>query len=132
MMRSRLLFIDWMKSLGILVIVYGHVAAATVDHLFPPIYPKQFGVALFLFALGFSLAHEERSSAQVLFNRLFNIYLFGLAFAVIMSAVAYVQLGRLSLSNYLPFVLGANVLFDNFPANPTTWFIGTYIHMLLL
>src|SRR5262249_39688257 len=26
----------------------------------------------------------------------------------------------------------ANVVFDNFPANPTTWYIGTYIHLLIL
>jgi hypothetical protein len=38
----------------------------------------------------------------------------------------------LQLSNYLPFVVGANVLVNAFPANPTTWYIGTYIHLLLL
>jgi len=35
-------------------------------------------------------------------------------------------------SNYLPFAAGANVVFNNFPANPTTWYLGTYIHALLL
>ena len=31
----------------------------------------------------------------------------------------------------MPFVLGVNVFFNYFPANPTTWYIGTYLHILL-
>jgi hypothetical protein len=89
-------------------------------------------VAFFLFVLGFSLAREKRPARQVLFNRLFDIYLFGFTFALLMSPAAYVQTGRLAASNYLPFLLGSNVVFDNFPSNPTTWFIGTYLHALLL
>jgi hypothetical protein len=51
--------------------------------------------------------------------------------------------GGLQPTNYLPFLLGANVLINfvpgmdprllnSFPANPTTWYIGTYIHVLLV
>jgi hypothetical protein len=36
------------------------------------------------------------------------------------------------LSNYAPLAGGANVVFDFFPANPTTWFVGTYIHVIVL
>jgi fucose 4-O-acetylase-like acetyltransferase len=121
-----------MKCLGILLIVLGHVAARWLEPLTPPIYPKQLGVAFFLFASGFSLAREQRPTRQVLFNRLFELFLFGVPFALLMSAVTYAESSRMALSNYLPFALGANVLVDNFPSNPTTWFIGTYIHILLI
>ena len=56
------------------VIVYGHVAHATTVPLTPPIYLKQFGVAFFLFATGFTLARERRSRASAVFNRLFQVY----------------------------------------------------------
>jgi peptidoglycan/LPS O-acetylase OafA/YrhL len=125
-------FIDWMKAIGIILIVVGHVASRLVDWLAPPIYPKQLGVAFFLFAAGFSLAGERRPSWSVVFNRLFEVYLFGLALAVLMSAVVYLQRGDVNESNYLPFLLGINVLFNFFPANPTTWYIGTYLHILLV
>jgi len=131
MSKQRLHFIDWMKCLGMALIVFGHVSVST-DRLAPPIYPKQLGVAFFMFVTGFSLALETRPRREVLFNRLFEIYLFGIAFALFLSVVNYVLISRLTLSNYLPFLLGSNVVFNNFPANPTTWYIGTYIHVLLL
>jgi peptidoglycan/LPS O-acetylase OafA/YrhL len=130
--RVYLPFIDWMKCTGITLIVVGHVAAAPFNHLTPPIFPKQLGVAFFMFVMGFSLSRETRRPLEVLFNRLFEIYLFGIAIAVLMSAIMLATKGTPNLSNYLPFVLGVNVLFDNFPANPTTWYIGTYLHMLVL
>jgi Acyltransferase family len=45
-----------------------------------------------------------------------------------------VTAGRLDLSNYLPFLAGANVLMlqNAFPVNPTTWYIATYVHVVLL
>jgi fucose 4-O-acetylase-like acetyltransferase len=132
MAREYFPFIDWMKAAGIFLIVFGHVAGAPINFLVPPIYPKQLGVAFFLFVMGFSLAREARPGWQVLFNRLFEIYLFGIGIAVLMSAIMYAARGTLNLSNYLPFFLGANVLFNNFPANPTTWYIGTYLHVLVL
>jgi fucose 4-O-acetylase-like acetyltransferase len=132
MTRTRLAFIDWMKCLGILLIVYGHVAGGSINHLAPPIYPKQLGVAFFLFVLGYSLARDTRPVAAVLFNRLFEIYLYGLAFALLLSVTRLFRDGGLDASNYLPFALGYNVFLNRFPANPTTWFIGTYFHALLL
>ncbi len=132
MTRSRLPFIDWMKFLGISLIVYGHVAGTSIDWLTAPIYAKQLGVAFFLFVAGFSLAREQRPVRRVLFNRLFDVFLFGISCALLMSAITYLRTSRLSLSNYLPFLLGVNVLFNNFPANPTTWFSGTYLHLLLI
>lgn len=125
-------FVDWMKAIGLMLIVYGHVAHASAVWIAPPIYLKQFGVAFFVFASGFTLARETRPVWQVVYQRLFEVGLFGVACASIISVTGEVTHHGLQLSNYLPFVLGANVLVNAFPANPTTWYIGTYIHLLLL
>ncbi len=124
--------LDWMKASGISLIVYGHVAHATTIGWVPPIYVKQFGVAFFLFAAAFTLARERRAPMDVLISRLVPVYLFGLATALGLSGAGLVAGSGLSPSNYLPFLAGANVPFNNFPANPTTWYLGTYIHALLL
>src|SRR5580765_739839 len=125
-------FVDWMKALGMTVIVYGHVAHATTVPLTPPIYLKQFGVAFFLFVAGFTLARERRSAGEVVFNRLFQVYLFGLSLAVLLTILNVVWGGHGVPSNYLPFAAGLNVVVNNFPANPTTWYLGTYVHVLLI
>ena len=125
-------FIEWMKALGMSVIVYGHVAHGTTEPLTPPIYLKQFGVAFFLFAAGFTLARERRSAVEAVFNRLFQVYLFGVALALILTIFSVLSGGRGAPSNYLPFAAGLNVVVDNFPANPTTWYLGTYLHLLLI
>jgi Acyltransferase family len=125
-------FVDWMKALGMSLIVYGHVAAATTVPLTPPIYLKQFGVAFFLFATGFTLARERRGVAETVFNRLFQAYLFGIALAVLLTFAGALRGGGGTPSNYLPFVFGVNVVFNNFPANPTTWYLGTYLHLILI
>lgn len=130
--RPHIHFIDWMKTIGMFLIVFGHVAGDSIAPLTPPIYPKQLGVAFFIFITGWGLAREARDRFQVVYNRLFPVFLLGLSFAMVMSAVVVVTQGGLNKSNYLPFFLGINVLLDNFPANPTTWYIGTYIHVLLL
>jgi hypothetical protein len=121
-----------MKALGMSVIVYGHVAHATTMPLTPPIYLKQFGVAFFLFAAGFTLAREKRGAVEAVFNRLFQVYLFGVALALILTMFNLLAGGRGAPSNYLPFAAGLNVIVDNFPANPTTWYLGTYLHLLLI
>jgi hypothetical protein len=114
------------------LIVYGHTAAGTTIVLTPPVYLKQFGVTMFLFATAFTLARETRPSSVVVFNRLFRMFLYAGSFALVLTAVsAFAGEGPL-LSNYLPLLGGANVFFDNFPANPTTWYVGTYLHFLLL
>jgi hypothetical protein len=132
MERPHIHFVDWMKSLGMFLIVFGHAAGDSIVHLTPPIYPKQLGVAFFIFVIGWGLARESRDRFQVVYNRLFPVFLLGLGFAMVMSTVAFVAQRDLNESNYLPFFLGINVLLNNFPANPTTWYIGTYIHILLL
>jgi hypothetical protein len=121
-----------MKAIGMGLIVYGHVAHATTVALTPPIYLKQIGVALFLFSTGFTLAREQRPTAEVLFNRLFQMWLFGLPLAAIIATIGIVTRSGLALSNFLPFLGGANVVFDHFPANPTTWYLGTYFHLLVV
>src|SRR4051812_30253172 len=118
MRTERLPFIDWMKCFGMTLIVLGHVAGAYINHLTPPFYPKQLGVAFFLFVAAFSVARDRRPWSEVLFRRLFEVCLFGLAFALLMSAIVFARQADLNESNYLPFLLGANVLLDNFPANP--------------
>ncbi len=129
---QRINFIDWMKCLGMFMIVYGHVASKTIEFMTFPIYPKQLGVAFFVFVIGWYLAKEKRDRALIVYNRLFQIFLYGIGFAIFMSIVIFIIKGDLNESNYLPFMLGANVLFDSFPANPTTWYIGTYIHLILI
>jgi hypothetical protein len=122
-----------MKCIGIFLIVFGHAGAWTHGNLTPPIYLKQLGVAFFMFVLGFSLARESRPSIRVVYNRLFEVFLYGVGLAVLLSIIGLATDGNPLKSNYLPFLLGANVvLLDDFPANPTTWFIGTYIHAVLL
>jgi peptidoglycan/LPS O-acetylase OafA/YrhL len=132
MKSERIAFIDWMKCLGMAVIVLGHVAAGWVAYWTPPFNPKQLGVAFFLFVTGYSLARERRPSGEVLARRLFEVFLYGISFALLMSAIDYVRISNLDESNYLPFLLGSNVAFDFFPANPTTWYIGTYTHVLVI
>jgi fucose 4-O-acetylase-like acetyltransferase len=124
--------LDWMKAVGISLIVYGHVAHATTVPWTPPVYVKQFGVAFFLFATGMTLARERRRPIETVVARLFPVYLFGLATAFTITAAGLLFGRGLELSNFFPFLGGANVLFNNFPANPTTWYLGTYVHVLLL
>ena len=127
--RPYIYFIDWMKSLGMFLIVYGHVAGDSIAQLTPPIYAKQLGVAFFIFVIGWGLARESRQRFQIVYNRLFPVFFLGLGFAIVISAIVFVMQRDLNESNYLPFFLGINVLLDHFPANPTTWYIGTYIHV---
>jgi len=132
MTTPRLPFIDWMKAIGMFLIVFGHVVGGPLNAVTPPIYQKQLGVAFFLFVTGFTLARETRPVRRVIVNRLFEILLIGAAFAVLVTAASLASGGRGQLSNYLPLLAGANVLVNNFPANPTTWYIGTYTHIILL
>jgi hypothetical protein len=125
-------FVDWMKAIGLILIVYGHIAHASVVWIAPPIYLKQFGVTFFIFATGFTLVRETRPAWQVVYQRLFEVCLWGLLCALMITAIGASTGGGLQMSNYLPFAAGANVLVNAFPANPTTWYIGTYIHLLLL
>lgn len=130
--QPRYAFLDWLKCLGMIVIVYGHVAGWAPLADLPPIRLKQLGVALFLFALGYTLARDFRSAAEVVFKRVFEIYFFGLAVALLVSVGGLIFDGRWQKSNYLPFFGGINVLFDFFPANPTSWYIGTYVHFVVI
>ncbi len=127
-------FIDWLKAIGISVIVYGHVAGSTINHLTAPIEAKQIGVACFLFVVGYTLSRERRAPLEVVVRRLFVLFVVGIALAIVISALSYGLTGRAQLGNFLPFVLGANVLIleNAFPANPTTWYIATYVHIVLL
>ena len=125
-------FLDWMKAIGIALVVYGHVAHATTVPLTPPIYLKQFGVTLFLFVTGFTLAGERRSAAGVLFARLFPMYLYGVSLAALLTGVGLLTGTGTGPSNLLPFLAGVNVVLDHFPANPSTWYIGMYVHVLLI
>ena len=132
MNRTRLPFHDWMKAVGMAFIVWGHVAAATTPTLSPPFNLKQLGVAFFVFLSGHSLARESRSPMQVVFNRYFEVFAWGLAGAVLWSIVMLPLKGDANPSNFLPLAGGLHLIDDAFPANPTTWYIGTYLHVLLL
>lgn len=127
-------FIDWLKALGMLLILLGHVFGSTeilYNHVSAPIYTKQLGVAFFVFITGWSLANDQRSPMRIVFNRLFPIYFFGLACAISISTIGLLTGSDPNESNYLPFLLGLNVFLDYFPANPTTWYFGLYIHLIL-
>jgi hypothetical protein len=121
-----------MKAIGIAVIVYGHVAHATTVALTPPVYLKQFGVTLFVFVTGFTLAGERRAPRSVVLARLFPIYFYGSLIAALIAIAAAATGGGFEPTNALPFLAGVNVIFDHFPANPSTWYVGTYLHLLLL
>ena len=132
MARQYLPFVDWLKTIGLALIVYGHVAMSTSPLAVPPVYQKQLGVAFFVFAMGFTLANERRPHWRVVYNRLFEVWMMGLLFALVMSAVGVMFWGDTNESNYLPLSGITTLYMNDFPANPTTWYIGTYIHLLLV
>ncbi|MGS2721750.1 acyltransferase family protein [Paraglaciecola aestuariivivens] len=130
-MKNRVDFVDWLKAVGMFLIVFGHYFGDPFDQFTQPIYPKQLGVAFFVFVMGWGLASETRPKWQVVYNRLFPMYFWGLAIALFISAIFMLTKGHPAITNYLPFFAGINVLGDFFPSNPTTWYIGTYLHILL-
>lgn len=120
--------------MGMLLIVTGHVFGdpySIFNSVSQPVYTKQLGVAFFVFITGWSLANDNRDGLRVVFNRIFPIYFYGFLFAVLLSSVFFIVGHDINESNYLPFIGGVNVFFNYFPANPTTWYIGTYLHLLL-
>lgn len=114
------------------IIVFGHYFGEPYNQFTQPIYPKQLGVAFFVFVMGWGLAKEIRPHWQVVYNRLFPMYFWGLAITLFISLLSLIINNSLKLTNFLPFVGGANVIANHFPSNPTTWFIGTYLHILVL
>lgn len=131
---QRHAFIDWMKAIGMFLIVFGHVIGSP-QHIFneftQPIYTKQLGVAFFIFIMGWSLANETSGNwLRILYKRLFPVYFYGIGIALVVSAINWFVVGDLNESNYRPFIFGINVFLNYFPANPSTWYIGTYIHVL--
>jgi peptidoglycan/LPS O-acetylase OafA/YrhL len=129
--REYVRFVDWMKTLGMLFILYGHVVGWGPLNALPPINLKQLGVAAFIFVMGFMLTREQKPGCRVLIDRLVEMYVLAFLLALVVSAVSGAFTGNLQESNYLPFLFGLNVFVDYFPANPTTWFVGTYLHILL-
>lgn len=127
-------FIDWMKASGMLFILIGHIIGSPY-HIFnmisQPIYTKQLGVCFFIFVMGWSLANENKTSFKVVFTRIFPVYFYAIAITILLSSISFFTINDINESNYMPFFLGINVFFNFFPANPTTWYIGTYLHILL-
>jgi hypothetical protein len=132
MAREYLPFIDWMKTVGLALIVFGHVAHRAYVWWTPPFYAKQLGVAFFVFVTGYTLASERRPGLQVVINRWFEVFVYGCGFALLMNAIGVALFNDASPSDFLPLFGGLNILYNNFPSNPTTWYIGTYLHLLLL
>ncbi|MDX2441253.1 MAG: acyltransferase family protein [Desulfobacterales bacterium] len=127
-------FIDLMKAAGMLLIIFGHIIGDPsnfYNQLTQPVHTKQIGVAFFVFITGWGLANNTKPPLKSVYNRIFPFYFYGIVFAIFLSILFIFLKGDTNPSNYLPFFFGANVFFDNFPANPTTWYIGTYLHMLL-
>ena len=132
MPRPYLPFVDWLKAVGLALIVFGHVDHGLIATATPPFYPKQLGVTMFLFATGYTLATERRGGLRTVITRWFDVWAYGLLCALLMSAYLIVRIGDINASNYLPLAGGLNVLVNDFPANPTTWYIGTYLHLLVV
>jgi hypothetical protein len=129
-MKSRVDFVDWLKAVGMFLIVFGHYFGEPFDQFTQPIYPKQLGVAFFVFVMGWGLAGESRPRWRVVYNRLFPMYFWGVAIALFISLIFMLTKGHSAITNYLPFFAGINVFTNFFPSNPTTWYIGTYLHIL--
>jgi len=127
-------FIDLMKAVGMFLIIYGHIVGDPLNlynQITQPIHTKQIGVAFFVFITGWGLANNTRPALRTVFNRIFPFYFYGILFAMFLSVLFFFMKDDTNPSNYMPFVLGVNVFFNYFPANPTTWYIGTYLHILL-
>jgi len=126
-------FIDLMKAAGMLLIIFGHIIGDPsnfYNQLTQPVHTKQIGVAFFVFITGWGLANNTKPALKAVYNRIFAFYFYGIIFAIFISILFIFLKGDTNPSNYLPFFFGINVFFNNFPANPTTWYIGTYLHIL--
>ncbi len=132
MTTRPLAFIDWMKAVGLALIVWVHVAGGTAQTWTPPFYAKQLGVTFFVFVTGYTLARETRRGAWVVAHRYLEVWTWGVLFALLTGLVGLATRGRPDPSNLLPLAGGLHLLANNFPANPTTWYIGTYLHLLVL
>jgi hypothetical protein len=121
-----------MKVIGMGLIIFGHTGGTSLVSLSTaPINSKQLGVAFFVFISGYTLATETRRPLHVVFHRFFPVALFTLLTALVISVIQWFRIGDINESNYLPLLAGANVLVNAFPANPTTWYVGTYFHLLV-
>lgn len=125
-------FVDWMKAVGMFLIVFGHFFGDPFNQFTQPVYPKQLGVAMFVFIMGWGLGKVNSTHYQVGYNRIFPMFFWGGIIALFISMISFFAIQDLAESNYAPLFLGINVIFNFFPANPTTWFIGTYLHIILL
>lgn len=125
-------FVDWLKAVGLGLIVLDHVAHFLLPWRTPPFNPKQLGVVLFVFVIGYTLAREQRPSLRVVVARWVPVWVWGLLFALLMTGIGLLWFRDGNPSDYLPLTFGLNVVRDAFPANPTTWYIGTYLHILVL
>jgi hypothetical protein len=127
-------FIDLMKAVGMFLIIYGHVVGDPLNlynQVTQPVHTKQIGVAFFVFLTGWGLANDTRDPLRTVYNRIFPFFFYGILFSIFISILFYFLKGDTNPSNYLPYMLGINVFLNYFPANPTTWYIGTYLHILL-
>ncbi len=115
------------------LIIFGHTGGQALIQGFTfPINIKQLGVAFFVFITGYTLATERRRPLHAVYHRYFDVFYFALMMALLMSLVMFFVDGDLNESNYLPLVLGVNVLDNAFPANPTSWYVGCYLHILIV
>jgi hypothetical protein len=129
---NRVDFVDWLKAIGMFLIVFGHFFGDPYNQLTQPIYPKQLGVVLFVFVMGWGLGSAHGNVWNEAYKRVFPMFFWGGLVAAVISIISLIITKDLRLSNYSPFVFGVNVAFNTFPSNPTTWFIGTYLHIILL
>jgi fucose 4-O-acetylase-like acetyltransferase len=128
---TRIAALDWLKALGITIIVWGHVIGLPSLNAVSPIYLKQFGVAFFCFVTGYTVMRDRRPGPRLVARRLVEPWSVGVGAAIVLSIIAFLRAGTIQKSNYVPFVGGVNVFWNFFPANPTTWYLGCYLHILI-
>ena len=101
-------FIDLMKAVGMLLIIFGHIIgdpSNLYNQLTLPVHTKQIGVAFFVFITGWGLANNTKPPLRTIYNRVFPFYFYGILFAVFLSILFTFTKGDTNPSNYLPSFL---------------------------
>jgi peptidoglycan/LPS O-acetylase OafA/YrhL len=75
-MKNRVDYIDWLKAVGIFLIVFGHYFGEPYNQFTQPIYPKQLGVDFFVFMMGWGW-HEYLALIGKWYTIVYSLCIFG-------------------------------------------------------
>ena len=98
-------FVDWMKAVGMFLIVFGHFFGDPFDQFTQPVYPKQLGVAMFVFIMGWGLGKVTGPRYQVSYNRLFPMFFWGIVIALFISVISYFVITHRLFSALMLFLI---------------------------